>query len=450
MKKEKRELALNREIYYILFTDYENMNSLSCELESLRKNYFTRNKTRQTIKNSNKDSGYLVTVKSTVAQNMFKHKKTSNRLSIEESFESENGYNVTKNNSNGDLYSKIYYSSEFEWNKTEYFTVSNSIKPVCILQYKSGAIELCLINNEQKTTSTNLYYPVPYDIEKKEGFLDKFEKSKLFVSSKDGTFSLRLKKEQEEILSWNENTTKTNKLDAILYTEQEVKKVDIKKNTVKTATNTNDKDLEFVRRIELEAENDGDQELCNYTGKLISGKPIGIGRTEQDNGLTIYDGTFKNGKKDGFGTKYKNNGEITFAGFWKQDKKDGAGISFNDDKSTHITKWIDGHPGDHMAIFDKNANLNFLGSIIDGKKNGVGMSYLEDKQVFLISNYNADKTKTATMIDKSGNLVYIGGYENGKKNGFGTEFDTDGEIIYKGQFKDDEYTEGMIYKRIVK
>ena len=73
--------------------------------------------------------------------------------------------------------------------------------------------------------------------------------------------------------------------------------------------------------------------------------------------------------------------------------------------------------------------------------NGKGTFYYEQESVFLKYEGNFKDGKfqgQGTQIWRVGQW-YEGDWENGKRHGFGTQFGSDGEILYKGQWLNDEH-----------
>ncbi len=178
-------------------------------------------------------------------------------------------------------------------------------------------------------------------------------------------------------------------------------------------------------------------------------KRTGKGRSEQPGGLTAYEGDYKDGKRQGFGSHYYKNGDLSYAGFWRDDKKDGLGVSFREgDHALHVSRWVQGRPGQQVSLFDKDGGLRFGGRIVGGKKEGAGVSISSADGSVLVTKWaDGQNTGLASAFDPEGNLLYYGGWKNGKRHGHGTEFDANGAIVFDGEWRDDQYFNGILYQK---
>lgn len=183
--------------------------------------------------------------------------------------------------------------------------------------------------------------------------------------------------------------------------------------------------------------------------RMRAGKLSGKGRAEQPGGLTAYEGDYKDGKRQGFGSHYYKNGDLSYAGFWHDDKKDGLGVSFREgDHALHISRWTEGRPGQQVSLFDKEGSLRFGGRIVNGKKEGAGVSISSvDGSVLVTKWAGGQNTGLASAFDPEGNLLYYGSWKNGKRHGHGTEFDKNGGIVFDGEWRDDQYFNGILYQK---
>lgn len=179
--------------------------------------------------------------------------------------------------------------------------------------------------------------------------------------------------------------------------------------------------------------------------RRLSGKS----RTEQPGGLTAYEGDYKDGKRQGFGSQYYKNGDLSYAGFWNDDKKDGLGASFREgDHALHVSRWVQGRPGQQVSLFDKEGSLRFGGRIVGGKKEGAGVSINSADGSVMVTKWVAGQdTGLASAFDPEGNLLYYGSWKNGKRHGHGTEFDKNGGIVFDGEWRDGQYFNGILYQK---
>lgn len=183
--------------------------------------------------------------------------------------------------------------------------------------------------------------------------------------------------------------------------------------------------------------------------RMRAGKLTGKGRAEQPGGLTAYEGEYKDGKRQGFGSHYYKSGDLSYAGFWRNDKKDGLGVSFREgDHALHISRWMQGKPGQQVSLFDREGSLRYGGRIVGGKKEGAGVSISSaDGSVLVTKWQGGQNTGLASAFDPDGNLLYYGSWKNGKRHGHGTEFDKNGGIVFDGEWRDDQYYNGILYQK---
>ena len=182
---------------------------------------------------------------------------------------------------------------------------------------------------------------------------------------------------------------------------------------------------------------------------MRAGRLTGKGRAQQPSGLTAYEGDYQDGKRQGFGSHYYKNGDLSYAGFWRDDKKDGLGVSFREgDHALHVSRWVQGRPGQQVSLFDKEGSLRFGGRIVNGKKEGAGVSVNSaDGSVMVTKWAGGQNTGLASAFDPEGNLLYYGSWKNGMRHGHGTEFDKNGAIVFDGEWRDDQYFNGILYQK---
>ena len=177
--------------------------------------------------------------------------------------------------------------------------------------------------------------------------------------------------------------------------------------------------------------------------------PLSNKCTQQVGGLAAYEGEYKDGKRQGFGSSYYKSGDLSYAGFWQEDRKDGLGASFREgDHALHVSRWIQGKPGQTVALFDKEGSLRFGGRIIGGKKEGAGVSINSEDGSILVKKWSGGQdTGMASAFDPDGNLLYYGCWKDGKRHGHGTEFDKNGGIVFDGEWRDGQYFNGILYQK---
>ena len=187
-----------------------------------------------------------------------------------------------------------------------------------------------------------------------------------------------------------------------------------------------------------------------YSGEMDNGSREGFGRTLSCDGITLYEGEYKNDKRDGFGAHHYRSGAMSYIGDFKNDERDGFGVSFREsDHAMHLSRWKNGKPEGYAALFDPNGTMRYAGKIIDGKKQGAGVSIdTENDTVFIAKYENNEPTGEGALFAGDGTLLYAGGWLDGKRHGRGTEFDRNGDIIYSGEWKEDKYENGILYKKV--
>merc|ERR1712146_855020 len=126
-----------------------------------------------------------------------------------------------------------------------------------------------------------------------------------------------------------------------------------------------------------------------YVGQMnLLNQPHGKGLVTLDDGST-YDGEFKNGKREGHGTRKYSDGR-EYIGDWENGNMEGRGIYTYPSGSKYVGEW-------------KN-----------GKKEGHG--------IFTWANGNK----------------YYGEFKNDKREGHGALYNKDENLLYEGQWVDDE------------
>ncbi|MDO4459485.1 MAG: hypothetical protein Q4C42_05300 [Clostridia bacterium] len=187
-----------------------------------------------------------------------------------------------------------------------------------------------------------------------------------------------------------------------------------------------------------------------YSGRMRNGKREGKGRTETADGIPVYIGDYADDRRNGIGTSYFRDGALSYAGNWKNDKKDGLGVSFNPtDNSIHVTRWENGSQASESVSIDSEGRLLYYGNTENGKKHGTGISVRKEDGRIYVGDFEGGKAAgMGSLFDADGRLVYTGHFADGVREGFGTEFDKEGRVVYSGEWKNDEYSGGILYKKI--
>ena len=89
----------------------------------------------------------------------------------------------------------------------------------------------------------------------------------------------------------------------------------------------------------------------------------------------------------------------------------------------------------------------FEGKYKNGEKNGKGKEYFNNRLEFEGEFKNGEKVngkKYSFTRGYDGKLEYDGDFAYGSKNGQGKEYDLEGNVIFEGEFQNDEWLNGKI------
>lgn len=179
-----------------------------------------------------------------------------------------------------------------------------------------------------------------------------------------------------------------------------------------------------------------------YEGVVVNGNATGIGTLTYNNGSKyvgqfrdnimhgfgvlvvgkkdIYMGSFKRGVRDGYGIGMLENGDV-YEGQYKNDLRDGLG------KYTYPN-------GDF-----------FWGEFIGGKQSagGVfswhnGLKYIGDFNAEMPDGFGTLTSKSFDLPGLKGCRKYVGNFSAGKRHGFGRCYDNSNQLLYEGQFFNDD------------
>lgn len=162
----------------------------------------------------------------------------------------------------------------------------------------------------------------------------------------------------------------------------------------------------------------------SYYGNFKNNKFEGEGLLEYNNNELFknYKGYFKEGRKDGFGKEIYINGEF-FIGYFKNNLKNGKGKLFNKYNSIKLeSEWINDLAQERKYIIEyyDNGNKKFEGECNGLNKDGIGKEY----------NYKEE-------------LIYEGNYINNERvNG---KIYLNGFVIFNGIFINNEPNKGKFY-----
>jgi hypothetical protein len=152
-------------------------------------------------------------------------------------------------------------------------------------------------------------------------------------------------------------------------------------------------------------------EVYDYIGEVINGKPNGKGTAKFKSGIK-YVGDFKNGYREGQGTVTFKDGS-KYSGGFKADKKSGYG-SYT---------WADGG--------------KYVGDWLDNKMHGKGTYTFPDKSRYVGDWVNDYMQGNGIYYYKDGSR-YDGQWKNDKRHGWGKYYNTRGVLEYEGRYENDE------------
>ena len=453
----------NKNVCYIAMAELENLTILKDELASLRKKFFENNRTKQDVKVKNQDLGFNLSVKGHISHKNIDFKKVVDKVVVEQSFRQNNKFVILKKDINNNVCGKIFYDKDLRWFKTEYYSIADYTTASCMLKPnpRVNAVDVFTYNLEAKSYDVSTFFAVELGEDEK---LIREVKRKfdipiyavldsglaVYCDRETQTEMLKLVGKDKNLDSNNDELIKEISQNSIQIVNQSDKKLpslnqDIENIDIKNASEDFEyEEVEYLKIMENE-------NMYHYTGRLIAGQKNGKGRLEKIDGTTIYDGEYLSDKKNGFGCLYTENGEIKYAGNWVKDAKDGRGILFSsNDKSMKVANFKNNKISNMVAEFDENGNLQCFGKNINGNPSGARVSYDHNNDYIIVEkNVNSSqKTKQVTIFNSDGKLLYSGGYLNGMKNGYGVEFDENMEVVFKGEFQEDEYLTGVMLKKI--
>ena len=198
--------------------------------------------------------------------------------------------------------------------------------------------------------------------------------------------------------------------------------------------------------------------LLLYEGEFLNGERNGQGKEYDYDGKLIYEGEFLNGERNGKGKKYDDEGQLEFEGefkngnIWNGNGTDGLfegefknGKIYNT-KPNSKNGTIKNGEG-YVKIINGYNELIFEGEYKNGEKNGKGKEYFDNRLEFEGEFKNGERVKGKEYCFNGGydgKLKYDGEFVFGRKSGQGKEYDTDGNLIFEGEFQNDEWLNGKI------
>lgn len=98
-------------------------------------------------------------------------------------------------------------------------------------------------------------------------------------------------------------------------------------------------------------------------------------------------------------------------------------------------------------VNEKGSKGKFKGQLLKGKRNGMGVFAFKNGSYYVGDFYRDNISGFGMILSPEANIdncndcfAYAGNWKEGKKNGFGRCYNSEGELIYQGQFENDEPT----------
>ncbi|MDQ5983667.1 MAG: hypothetical protein RUMPE_00691 [Eubacteriales bacterium SKADARSKE-1] len=461
--------------YYSVFCPIYDANTNDLNLlEEIRYN-FLKNKKRQKNKIVKELGGKTYRYSYLLEDGKpAKWKKMLNDKLIERSrTNQDNSYSILIQDENKNLNKILYFDSEHNWQKSEYFrnkakisfSKSKNNEKILVSEYK---------NNDVDVASYELF---PFELNENEYKLEALDSSltSLFCKTNFGDVNY-FTKQQIEILNGLKKVTENNNIteNKTNCTENRIlgncennitlKNEDVEQNTQLEVDNLGNNCFQVSGKSQfvcysqdsscpysktygktIQTENGN---TYFYFGDMHDNLRNGQGRTVTESGLPAYEGFYKNDKKDGFGSFYYKSGKPYYIGEFKENTKHGFGILFSQDgKTINIGAFEKDKPQNLISVFKDDVNLLFTEKDNDDTTKRTGfVCHLKDKKVSIESFDNGKPTGKKTQFDESGKLLYSGDFDGDFKSGFGIEYNADGTLRYKGNWKNDKYEgQGVLY-----
>lgn len=176
---------------------------------------------------------------------------------------------------------------------------------------------------------------------------------------------------------------------------------------------------------------------------------IGVIRNED----IIYQGEINDSYLEGYGKLWKNN--LNYHGQFKKNKLSGEGIlsyfyEFPEDN------FIVSYKGEFVSNKKEGKGYElyqnkeyYIGDFSDDLRHGHGILYNRNGTIKIDGVWNLGEsinTHFITLYHANGFPKYKGEYKNGEKNGKGVLWGEDGQIIFDGEFKNDIFVRGKLFK----
>ena len=189
-----------------------------------------------------------------------------------------------------------------------------------------------------------------------------------------------------------------------------------------------------------------------YDVPLVDGLRSGKGTQKFKKGDEEYtlECTWENNKRNGEGVLLDPNGVMAMKLFFKDDVVDGEGTLFSNGQATFKGTWKNGKRSGHGVEY-KNGHPVYDGNYEDDKRNGFGKEFDDENEVVFEGEWVDNNRGLKSVIhtkkgerklvvkDEAGTDRFIGECKENSlaREGFGTEFDAEGKPLFEGMYKDD-------------
>ncbi len=167
----------------------------------------------------------------------------------------------------------------------------------------------------------------------------------------------------------------------------------------------------------------------------------------------IYQGEINDSYLEGYGKLWKNN--LSYHGQFKKNKLSGEGI-LNYFYEIPEDNFIVSYKGDFVSNKKEGKGYElyhnkeyYIGDFSDDLRHGHGILYNKNGTVKIEGVWNLGEsvnTHFITLYYGNGFPEYKGEYKNGKKNGNGIFWGEDGHIIFDGEFENNKFVKGKLFK----
>ena len=210
-----------------------------------------------------------------------------------------------------------------------------------------------------------------------------------------------------------------------------------------------------------EGKREGFGKLCNalgfvYQGQWKDDKMNGHGKYIAPNG-DVFEGEWKDNLINGYGKFLWSDGDM-YEGEWKDNVKEGKGRfawsdgdcyegEFKDDEMSGYGVFLYNNGARYEGQFLNDARNGkgtfafedyvYEGDFVEGQWTGYGVLTFEDGTKYE-GDFVEGRFEGKGTFYESGVLSYIGEFKDDMRHGYGKELDKDGNVIYEGNWENDE------------